>query len=174
MGTEIRIPRVQPYGSVSGPRADWLYVCDPSARQVVTSIGVANRTIYVRRVTPAVPISQIEFLVGVQSGNMCLAAYAHDAANNRPGAQLATTGSFAVPSSGDRSQSLGATVTPEWISIAVDNSTATFSAAFGLGLSAWLGGAGRVNYQDAAFPSPNPAVPIGAAMGGIFMLVGKP
>lgn len=171
-GTEVRIPRVQPYGSVSGPRADWLYVVDTSVRPTNTVL-TANRTYYIRRSTPSVPISQVQIVIGVSSGNLCISAYAHNPATNQPGARLATSGSIASPGTAARTISLGATVTPEWLSIAADNGTLTVAAASGT-IDLFTGAEGRVAIQDSAFPSPNPAVPTSFATGGAYILVGKP
>jgi hypothetical protein len=165
----------QAYGSAYGPEPTWLYVCDPTARAASTSsVAVANRAVYIRRSTPAVPISKVLVSVGVQSGNICVAAYDHDVVNNRPGNRLATSGSVACPAPGEQSVSLGATVTPEWLCITVDNITATFSIASSAPSIVANAGRGRTAYQSSAFPAPNPAAPAGFLMGGLFILVGQP
>lgn len=160
------------HGSVFGPDRARLYVCDPGIRQSL-SVATANRTYYLRRVSPAVPIAAVELFVGVSSGNICIAAYDHNPSTNLPTVRLATTGAIACPAPGSQSVSLGATVRPEWLSFSVDNGTASFAMTGG-GLIVFTGAVGRTVYQDTTFPPPDPAAPVAAVSGAVWLLVGKP
>lgn len=171
MGTEIRLPRI--YASTPGPRADWLYVCDASQRVGDTSVGSVNRGRFLRRITPLTPISKVEIGVAVSSGNICIAAYAHDPATGKPGARLASSGSVACPASGDREVALGATVLAEWLYLAADNTTATFHNAAG-SVAAFVGATGRAAHQDSAFPAPTDGSAAVFSTGLNFLLIGKP
>lgn len=135
---------------------------DPSAAANLQTIGTANRTIYVRMRNGAV-ITKVGYQVGVQSGNVCVAAYANTGAGRAatPGARLATSGSVACPAVGYAETALGAAVTVlpgDWLALACDNITATFAAALGQNVTNLV--AGLVAYQDAsAFPCPTtPAI----------------
>lgn len=170
MGTDIRLPRV--WAGNPGPIANRLYVTSPGEYNGAIAMAV-NRTVYQRRRTPAVPISQVDFLVVVQSGNICIAAHAHNSATDGPGTRLATTGSVACPAPGAQTLSLGATVTPEWLSISADNATVSFRAANALGIIITEAGRGLVAYEN-VFPAPSAPSIAAFVIGGAYVLVGKP
>lgn len=167
----VRLGRA--YADALGPVPGRLYTGEPGfLYSAASTVNTPNRTRFQRRTTRVMPISQVSFRVGVSSGNICVAAYAHDSATNHPGARLATTGSIACPASGDATVSLGATVSPEWLSFSCDNVTATFLQRGTSDLISILG-VGILSYRD-VFLAPDPAAPTDFIVGRQMLLVGLP
>lgn len=125
-------------------------------------------------------VSKVYFRVGTQSGNMDVGIY--DASLTK----LVSTGSFAVPASGNASQAFSAAATQAltagslyYIGISVDNTTATFYgggsvvSAISTGRTAGTH-SGSYAYLNATFPLPaGPVTPTGydpqAAMIAIYL-----
>lgn len=149
--------------------------CDPRMGQAAAAVWPgANRGIYLRTMNGG-PVSAIGFEVGVQSGNVSVAAFANTGVGKLavPSTRLATSGTVACPASGYAEVALGATVNlapGDWLFLSCDNTTASFaryaplSAAFN---------AGTAYRQDTAHPAPSPAGTL-AATSSIPILVGVP
>lgn len=160
------------YGSVYGTRRDWLYCGDPTLKQGSIAVS-ANRCYYVRRTSPIVPVRLIELYIGIAAGNICVAAYGHNATTGGPGTRLATTGSIACPAAGAQEVNLGTTVLPEWLAIAFDNAVATYHATGGSAINL-PGTWGRFAIEVSGFPAPASAGSITFQSGGVPLLIGKP
>lgn len=151
----------------SGGRAE---SADPAFMNALTAWPAANR-VYYYRVGAAAAIGHVTLEIGVQSGNLVVAAFANNGSQGRAaapasGGLLATSGSVAVPAVGVQSISLGSTVglaAGDWLALAIDNTTAkvrTFGSAGGAG-----GTTGRYGYELlSAFPTlPTTPAPTWAA-----------
>lgn len=146
----------------------------PHFRAGVTSIVSSNRRYYMR-VTEGGTISKIGLEVGTASGNISVAIYSNTGAGRSaaPGARIATSGSVSCPASGYAEVSLGGSypVQPgDWISLAADNTTATFQCAF-TGVAGSNLPKGVQAKEDSAFTAPATATPTTEA-GPTFILVG--
>lgn len=136
---------------------------DPMAAGNAQTIGnAAGRTIYVRCRTSGI-ITKIGYLVGVQSGNISVAAYANSGSGRTsvPGVRLATSGAVACPAAGYQETALPNAVrvdAGDWLAISCDNNTATFQAVLNAGIVNLA--AGLLAYSDATHPAPasNPTV----------------
>lgn len=111
---------------------------------------VASR-IYYYRVNGAGAIGHIGLEVGIQSGNLVVAAWRNNGSQGRsaaPATLIASSGSVAVPAVGESTISLGSTIgvaDGDWFSLACDNTTAKFrtiGAAAGAGVST-----GKVGFE---------------------------
>lgn len=161
-----------PYGSVYGPDPTWLYT-GPVVFTPNTLTLPANRGYFYRRFTPAVPISKVAFANTTATGNICVAAYAHDPIANGPGARLATSGSVPCPAGPMSEVSLGATVTPEWLYVGSDSGTVTLrSYNSASGAPAMFSGVGV--FQASAFPAPATPAGYSTLADQRAILVGKP
>lgn len=150
----------------------------PYAVQVTAliTIGTANSSWYYR-VFDGAPISKIRVQIGTSSGNISVATYSNSGAGLSaiPGTRLATSGSVASPGTGIQDVSLGATVTVnpgDWLAIAADNTTATFSGITGVGGSTLL--SGMTYNQLTAFPCPSTPTSLIAGNNRLIGLVGVP
>lgn len=139
-----------------------------------SGFAVANDCMYYR-VRDGGPITKVTISVGVQSGNICVAAYRNSGIgrNAVPGTRLATSGSVACPA-GDADVALGSTVVllpGDWLALACDNLVATFRQMLAAG-AASTQGQGRAYKQATAFPCPTTPASLSAWQGLLFDLVG--
>lgn len=149
----------------------------PISQGSLVTVSVSNRCWYYR-VIEGGSISKIRVYVGTASGNVCVAAYANSGSGLSavPGTRLGTSGSIAMSGltgSAENDLSLGGTITVavgDWLAIAADNTTATFSGANGPGGPT----EGMSCYQETAFPCPSPAGSITAANNRAINLIGVP
>lgn len=125
----------------------------PQTSTGLVTIGSANTSRFFR-VIEGGSVSSVRINVGVQSGNIAVAAYSNTGSGltAAPGTRLATSGSVACPAVGIADVSLGATITlavGDWLAIGADNATATFTGVNGGGDSTLSGGQAGVH---ATFP----------------------
>ena len=106
---------------------------------------------YYFRASGAGAISKVGIEIGAQSGNLVVAAWANNGSQGRsasPATLLASSGSVACPPVGVTTISLGSTIgfaDGDWLSLALDNTTATVrsvTVAGGIGTSI-----GRVGHE---------------------------
>lgn len=104
----------------------------------LVTIGNANQTRFFR-VVEGGTISKVRIYVGVSSGNIAVAAYSNTGTglDAVPGTLLATSGSVVCPAAAAVADvPLGSSVTlaaGDWLALAADNTTATFSGISGSG-----------------------------------------
>lgn len=132
---------------------------DVRVNSSLRSIGGANRAVYTR-LPGTGTISKVYLYVGVQSGNISLSIHEDSGSgvSATPGARLATTGSIACPAVGWYEWSLGSAlaVDNDWVSLACDNTTATFAfVAQAGGNLAWMRALGY--WAGSSMPQPDPA-----------------
>ena len=144
-GQEVIEPRVA--ALETGSPLGIVHVTHSGLATGTVTIGTANSTRFYR-VLNGGTITKVRINVGVQSGNIGVAAYRNTGTGLAavPGIQLATSGSIACPAPGINDVALGSSVTllsGDWLAIGADNTTATFSGMTGGGdstLSAGMAG----------------------------------
>ena len=144
---------------------------------VTTATFATTGTIYWMRWKEGGKISTVRFAVSTASGNICIACAKNVGTgyNAVPGERVATTGSFACPSSGstnisvpatgangDHEQPLaGGSITVQagdWVGIAADNTSAVLRGTTGSGNLATVLTAG-CSYKE-TIASGSPAIPV--------------
>ena len=137
------------------------------------TVGSSNRTCYYR-VRDGGTITAIRVQIINASGNICVAAYTNTGSGltSAPGARLGTSGSISCPSAAVNDISLGGSIVVapgDWLAIAADNTSATFSGLAGigdLGLSAGIMGI------SGDFPCPSPGGTFSPGNNRMIALVG--
>ena len=149
-----------------------IWTVDPRIYSSTTVLGSGVSAF--SRITGSGAITKVGIIVGVQSGNIDIGVYSNSGVgrNANPNIKRASTGSIACPAAGYQVVALSVVVQPgDWFAIVADNGT----AAFGRTSSTVVGLAkGLLGYENAAFPLPGTASPLG--INGAFtpILVGVP
>lgn len=141
-----------------------------------TSVMTANQAVYLRAKGGGT-ITKIGLYIGASSGNLCVAVYANSGSGSaaRPAARLATSGSTASPGTGYQEISLGGSVVVpngSWLAVCADNTTVSFGRAGTNATNIGNLSNGVSQFQNTAFPLPNPAVPSASGSAWSFIMFG--
>ena len=130
-------------------------------------LGAANRAVYVPvRITQAVLMTGVGYVVGNSAGNVSVALY------SQSGSRLATSGSVACPAGGRATTAFtsGVYCPPGnyYLALSASDNTATFAQSEASGLT----GVGLTRYQETAHPTPASATFAGITSANV-VLIGR-